>query len=310
MIDAYSVPPANWYPRSALADSNRILSSTYSVRAYEWKHGRRYHSYRAGSYKFPNDEREQERLDMRHHVYTRLLGDRLFLAPINPDGMRILDIGTGTGIWPIQLYYPSAERIIGNDLSPIQPQWTPPIVEFLVDDVEQDWVDIQPYDYIHCRYMAASIRDWPRLVRQCYNNLKPGGWVEFQDGNPDVYSDDDTLKPDENHVVQMLRLLSQACDKVGCTLDPMRSLKRWVQEAGFVNVDERIFKMPMGTWPKDERLKEIGAFLAMDFIEGVEAFTLVPFTEVLGWSKEEVNALNEKVRADVMRKDIHYVFDL
>lgn len=48
----------------------------------------------------------------------------------------------------------------------------------------------------------------------------------------------------------------------------------------------------------------------MDFIEGVEAFTLVPFTEVLGWSKEEVNALNEKVRADVMRKDIHYVFDL
>lgn len=125
--------------------------------------------------------------------------------------------------------------------------------------------------------MAASIRDWPRLVRQCYkydhkkkksplllrllgliidfcSNLKPGGWVEFQDGNPDVYSDDDTLKPDENHVVQMLRLLSQACDKVGCTLDPMRSLKRWVQEAGFVNVDERIFKMPMGTWPKDERL--------------------------------------------------------
>lgn len=44
----------------------------------------------------------------------------------------------------------------------------PPNVKFLVDDVEKDWIDPRPYDYIHCRYMAASIRDWPKLLRQCY----------------------------------------------------------------------------------------------------------------------------------------------
>lgn len=44
----------------------------------------------------------------------------------------------------------------------------PPNVKFLVDDVEKDWVEPQPYDYIHCRYMAASIRDWPKLVQRCY----------------------------------------------------------------------------------------------------------------------------------------------
>lgn len=38
----------------------------------------------------------------------------------------------------------------------------------MIDDVEQDWVCPQPYDYIHCRYMCAAIRDWPRLVEQCY----------------------------------------------------------------------------------------------------------------------------------------------
>lgn len=40
---------------------------------------------------------------MCHHVYYRALGDRLFLAPIDLDGKRVLDIGTGTGIWAMQL---------------------------------------------------------------------------------------------------------------------------------------------------------------------------------------------------------------
>lgn len=84
---------------------------TSSARSYEWRHGRRYHSYKAGSYQFPNDEWEQDRLDMVHHVIHRLLGDRLFLAPINPEGMRILDIGTGTGIWPIQMGLSSSKSV-------------------------------------------------------------------------------------------------------------------------------------------------------------------------------------------------------
>ncbi|KAL2215550.1 S-adenosyl-L-methionine-dependent methyltransferase [Thermoascus aurantiacus ATCC 26904] len=259
---------------------------------------------------FPNDESEQDRLDFIHHTFCRLLGDRLFTAPINPEGMRILDIGTGTGIWAIQMgdLYPSAQ-IIGNDLSPIQPKWVPPNVKFFVDDVEQDWVEPEPYDYIHCRYMAASIRNWPKLMRQCYQNLKPGGWVEFQDCNNIPYSEDNSITSD-NHVIKMLELLSEACDKVGRPLGPGPFLKGWVEDAGFTNIDHKVFKAPVGTWAKDPRLKEVGAFLALNFIEGVEAFTAVPFIDVLGWSKEEVTVLNAKVRQDAKKRECHLVYDL
>ncbi len=47
----------------------------------------------------------------------------LHLAPLdNP--RRILDIGTGTGIWAIQMAddYPDC-TVIGTDLSPVQPSW-------------------------------------------------------------------------------------------------------------------------------------------------------------------------------------------
>lgn len=50
---------------------------------------------------FPNDDAEQERLDIIHHTYLLLLNGELHMAPIVPEPTRILDIGTGTGIWAI-----------------------------------------------------------------------------------------------------------------------------------------------------------------------------------------------------------------
>ena len=44
----------------------------------------------------------------------------------------------------------------------------PPNVRFEVDDVEADWTYGEKFDYIHARCMAPSIRDWPKLIRQCY----------------------------------------------------------------------------------------------------------------------------------------------
>ncbi|KAK4185323.1 S-adenosyl-L-methionine-dependent methyltransferase [Podospora australis] len=296
-------------------DTESLQSSSTSLRTsvltYEWKHGRRYHSYQSGNYSFPNDEREQDRLDMIHHAFYRLLSDRLFLAPIDPNtGLRILDIGTGTGLWAIHLGddYPGAAEVIGNDLSPIQPRWTPPNVSFVVDDVELDWAVSTPYDYIHCRYMAGGIQDWPRLVKQIYNNTKPGGWVEFQESANTLYSQDGSLKPD-NAMVRLMDSLALACDKIGRTLDPAPSMKKWAEEAGFINVTEKRFRLPIGNWPKDARLKEVGTLMGVNFTEGVEAFTAVLLKDILGWPQEDVATLNAAVQTAVKNGDAHALFD-
>ncbi|RAK98443.1 class I SAM-dependent methyltransferase [Aspergillus ibericus CBS 121593] len=295
--------------------STGMLSSTTSLSSsvlkYEFKHGRRYHAHHLGNYPFPNDQPEQDRLDMVHHIFYRLVNNRLFLAPINPDGKRILDIGTGTGIWAIQMGddYPGVEKIVGNDISPIQPSWVPPNVKFVVDDVEKDWVDTEPYDYIHCRYMAGSIRDWPRLIQQCYNNLKPGGWLELQESINTLYSEDESLKPD-SYMVKMMDGLKDACETIGQTMDPAPSFETWVNDAGFSTVHKLKYKLPIGSWPKDSRLKECGSFMRVNFVEGVEAFTAALFTEVLGWKHEDVMELNAGVRRESLQKDIHPIFDV
>lgn len=43
------------------------------------------------------------RLDIIHHIYLLMMDDKLFLAPIDPNPQNILDIGTGTGIWAMDV---------------------------------------------------------------------------------------------------------------------------------------------------------------------------------------------------------------
>ena len=102
--------------------STNSTSITSSIRNYTYENGRRYHAFREGEYLVPNDDKEQDRQDYTHHVFRLLLGGSLFRAPITKHPQRVLDIGTGTGIWAIDFAdeFPSAE-VIGNDLSPIQP---------------------------------------------------------------------------------------------------------------------------------------------------------------------------------------------
>ncbi|KAL0258554.1 hypothetical protein SLS55_006051 [Diplodia seriata] len=277
-----------------------------SVQDYKVEHGRRFHAYREGAYHFPNDDKEQDRLDMVHHMQMLAKGRKLFLAPLSAPPKRILDVGTGTGIWAIEAgdAYPDAE-IIGNDLSPIQPHWVPPNVRFEIDDAESDWPsDRPPFDLIHCRYLAGSIADWPRLMRRAYFATTPGGWAEFSDYEMQYRSDDASI-PADSAMARLADLLVVGCERIGRTVSPGPRLAAWMEDAGFVRVEARLCKLPVGAWARDPALKAIGAWNFVQTYEGLEAFVLAVFTRVLGWSAEEVGVFVAGCRREMERGDGH-----
>ncbi|KAB8070757.1 S-adenosyl-L-methionine-dependent methyltransferase [Aspergillus leporis] len=159
--------------------SSERTSLRSSIMNYYYENGRRYHAYHAGSYWGPNDERAIEQLDIGPHVFNLLEG-RLYLAPIPENIQRVLDIGTGTGIWAIEFadMHPSA-TVIGTDLSPIQSTWVPPNVLFEIDDCCDDWVYRKnSFDFAHLRGLYGCIADWDKFYEQALEHLKPGGYVE------------------------------------------------------------------------------------------------------------------------------------
>lgn len=62
--------------------------------------------------------------------------------------------------------FPSAS-VLGIDLSPIQPDWLPPNVRFIVDDAESPWLyPRNHFDYIHSRHTVMALKDWMKLFRR------------------------------------------------------------------------------------------------------------------------------------------------
>jgi len=285
---------------------SETASLTSSITKYRFENGRRYHAYQDGAYWSPNDEAQNEQLDIANHVFSLLFDNKLFLAPIGPTPQNVLDIATGTGLWAIDFadQFPTA-IVTGTDLSPIQPTWVPPNCKFEIEDCTQDWTFAQDFfDFVHVRCLYGSIADWPAFYRKVYSHLKPGGWFEQVEYSADWVTDDDSIPP--GHIFHTAsQKYIEAGDKMGKTFRILDLQKAYIEEAGLINVVEKRYKMPVGTWPKDKRLKEVGRWHLIEVHQGIEGWTLALFTRVLGWSYEEVQVFLAQIRDGFKDKGIH-----
>jgi SAM-dependent methyltransferase len=281
---------------------HKSITHTHPLRFYFTA----YHHYRDGRYILPEDPHEQERLDLQHEMFNKTFGNKLVLAPISRYLHDVLDLGTGTGIWAIDFadLHPEA-NVIGIDLSPIQPSFTPPNCKFEVDDFEQSWTFKQKFDLIHGRMLLTSIGDPPKFFSQSFNGLKPGGWMEMQDMSMPITSDDGTMTKD-CAFQRWNDLYCYACrDKMGRDPGWARQYKEWMLAAGFENVVQLEFKWPQNPWPKDPKMKELGRWNMVNTLEGLHGFSIRLLTRELGMTIGEVEVLLMEVRKDVQNRKIH-----
>ncbi|KAJ3945163.1 uncharacterized protein N0V96_005188 [Colletotrichum fioriniae] len=176
----------------------------------------------------------------------------------------------------------------GIDLSPIQSNAVPPNVHFYIEDAAQSWQWEEPFDYVHTRVLLGSFGDFKNeVIRQAFDSLRPGGWLESQDFNLEATSDDNTLAPD-SPLSRWVDDMNLASEMIARPLSRAHMLREWYEEVGFVDVHQRVFKIPINGWAKHPRHKHVGRLWEQNFLDGLSGFSMALFTQVLERQQEEV----------------------
>jgi hypothetical protein len=204
-------------------------------------------------------------------------------------------------------FFPNAE-ITATDLSPIQPSTAPPNLVFEIDDANSDFCyPPNHFDMIHIRGLTGCIKSWPYTYSQVYQHLKPGGWVEHLEFSVETSAD----KTSDKYADQILTAFSQSVlnageTKTGMTFHTIHRMRAHLEDAGFVDITEEKFVWPIGPWPKDEHLKDMGRWGERNWCDGIEGWVMALYTRLLGWTYDEVKAFVSDFQGVIKDRQNHY----
>lgn len=116
-------------------------------------------------------------------------------------------------------------------------------------------------------------------------------------------SDDGTLTPDHDYY-KWNDLFLAGLDSINRDARPGPKLRSYAEAAGFINIREEMFKIPLGPWPKDPELKQIGLIDLVQLLDGLEGFSLKTL-EALEWSRNEIEVFLASVRRDMKSGGFH-----
>ncbi|EEQ29816.1 conserved hypothetical protein [Microsporum canis CBS 113480] len=263
-------------------DENSLQSLTSSITSYVYRNGRRYASFRGGRYCLPNDE-------------VGLFFCFCFSSASSNIARPSRIAMTSSNI------YTACSLAGGSSLRPYQ------TVQRGYSTSAQAQC-ISSHTRYRNRYLAhpAYLGLTKHLVRdrRCRKRMdlqaaiRPHSLPESQRCNP-------RLAPFTLSNIRWESNCIKACSLIGQTLTAPENVKRWMQEAGFVDVKEEQFKLPINTWPKDPELKLAGRYQQVQYSDALQPYALGLLVEVLGWSREEMELFLVGLRKDLANRALH-----
>lgn len=188
---------------------------------------------------------EISRKDFQHFLLQRLMRGN-YLAPVDPYTRNILDIGTGTGRWAIEMAraFPRAQVIGIDQQEIIWPGDKPRNYIFTEGNIVEGLpFGNESFSFVHQRGMSMTIPafNWQGVLREIARVTEPGGWIE-------LVETDFTIFPQGQFTREWLSWLRKSYDIYGIDHEVIQYLPQIMGEAGFRNICLFHTDVPLGAW--------------------------------------------------------------
>ncbi|KAH8787242.1 hypothetical protein BGZ57DRAFT_743893, partial [Hyaloscypha finlandica] len=173
------------------------------------------------------------------------------------------------------------------------------------DDAQKEWTFAPTrFDFIHIRALLGAITHSCAFLAYPIRCIKPGGWIEQLEISIMFTSDDGTVAKD-HFMAKWSQTLVDAAEKIGKSFNIFYHTKDYISDAGFVDVVEKKYRMPVGPWSSGRKMKLHGQWNRLWCDAGLESWSLFLLSKVLGWEYTEIQAYIGQMKAEIHSRKNH-----
>ncbi|KAJ8474762.1 hypothetical protein ONZ51_g7009 [Trametes cubensis] len=235
---------------------------------FEEREGRLFHSHGSSPYPLPVDADEQQRQNGLNRLLRRLIGDssvgpvRELLAFATGEQRRVVDLGTGTGQWVLDMAreFPHV-RFYGVDIVPIATRYPPHNVIFEIHDIMEPFrYASRTIDMVHARSISMAIRDYRALLQEVGRILRRGGlFVSCEWSRVPAMADGSDIALRAPRVHAFFTAVRETLRMSLGIASVAQQIPRLLEESRlFTNIEAKRFHAPIGDWPTDPEMKAMG----------------------------------------------------
>lgn len=148
-----------------------------------------------------------------------------------------------------------------------------------------------------------------QIIQRAFDHLKPGGWLECQELNTLPVCDDGSMT-DDYKLLQWARDMDDASRAADRQLVIGDDIKRWLEEVGFVDVQQMVLKLPIGGWAKEPRLKHLGMLWQRNISGGLSGLSVGLLHRFGGKTTEQVEVSFPSCSCSVSRSMKHFITNI
>ncbi|KAF2711262.1 S-adenosyl-L-methionine-dependent methyltransferase [Pleomassaria siparia CBS 279.74] len=263
------------------------------------------------TYAGSRSENEYSRLRLQHEFIKYTMAGELVLAPIDfrKSGLRVLDSATGDGYWLVDLaaQLGPTNELVGADIAPqhfIPTDELPANISLRTHNIFESWpADMQKtFDLVHQRFvlMACNDANSVEAIRYLGECVKPGGWIQLHDGDMQTIEDG----PMHPAMERFREIVRTGFRMMGFNLSPGPKLVKWLTEAGFANVEERILTIKCGKSSADANQGEKVTKMLLAVLENM--IGLSQNVPGFPYSMQEIQDLKPELEAELSLVGNHY----